>query len=181
MKSVPGEHYGNSVEANKMSGQGKEKGRGAVRPRVVWDESNLESNERNRSATMKIDEPKTPFERSLPESSEDEGDEPQKLKRHGTAVDPDALTAALEDSKRSLREGGTNSIAPPMYSHSSLGRMNSSHGGDEQGKGAESPPQRSEEEKEAFRERRKQHYMMRDQLAKQLANRGESDSESDDY
>ena len=31
------------------------------RKNVVWDEENLEYNEANKSATMKIDEPKTPW------------------------------------------------------------------------------------------------------------------------
>jgi hypothetical protein len=31
------------------------------RAKIVWDEKNLDANEHNKSATMKITEPKTPF------------------------------------------------------------------------------------------------------------------------
>ena len=43
-------------------------------PRLRWDEANLYLNEQERPATMKIDEPKTPFvkESDLPEDADDE-------------------------------------------------------------------------------------------------------------
>ena len=47
----------------KQGGEGSRKA-GAVR----WDEENLKYNEENKSATMKIDEPKTPYNFSPPES-----------------------------------------------------------------------------------------------------------------
>lgn len=44
----------------------------SYRTRIVWDEQNLEVNEAQKSATMKIDEPKTPFNRHYT-PDEDEG------------------------------------------------------------------------------------------------------------
>ena len=141
-----------------------------VRPRIVWDESNLEENERNKSATMKIEEPKTPFERSLPESSDDEGEYEisERRKRREVVIDPEALVAALEESRPCAREGTTNNdkhslpLSTPLRSlHESITNT------------------RTEEEKEAFRQRRKQHYMMRDQLDKQRADCARSDGESE--
>jgi len=45
---------------------------GNKRSRIVWDELNLITNEANKSSTMKIDEPKTPFNRDYIEDEEGE-------------------------------------------------------------------------------------------------------------
>jgi len=43
--------------------------------RIIWDEENLAHNDINKSATMKITEPKTPFHHYIPEDDEDDDEE----------------------------------------------------------------------------------------------------------
>jgi hypothetical protein len=46
---------------------------GAVYRKIAWDEENLHYNEAAKSATMKIDEPKTPFNRGYDYEADDDG------------------------------------------------------------------------------------------------------------
>lgn len=80
-------------------------------PRLKWDEANLYLTEQQKSSTMKIDEPKTPYTRHYDpaEDVEEDVDESHRL-------DADALMVDELDNKREL--GNSIPTTPPPKSSS---------------------------------------------------------------
>ncbi|PRP79629.1 protein phosphatase inhibitor 2 [Planoprotostelium fungivorum] len=71
------------------------------RTRIVWDEDNLATNESEKSATMKIDEPDTPFN---PAKYDDEGEENGTTS--GKKLAWDKLEEALSKAKEQEEVAG---------------------------------------------------------------------------
>lgn len=129
--------------------------------RLKWDEANLYLTEQEKSATMKIDEPKTPYARHY-DPTEDE-EEIQALDAHDIMVDE------LDLEKRHKRSAGAKEDEIPGLS---LGEPEEAYHEEYEGKKAvhvRQPPQPehvglSKEEIEKhkkFEEMRKKHYEMK--------------------
>ncbi|KAL9594539.1 MAG: hypothetical protein Q9219_006980 [cf. Caloplaca sp. 3 TL-2023] len=72
--------------------------------RLKWDEANLYLAEQEKSATMKIDEPKTPYAKRY-EPSEEEEEEMRMLDAEDLKVDELDKVKAEQDKDHSMREG----------------------------------------------------------------------------
>jgi protein phosphatase inhibitor 2 len=147
-------------------------GAGEDNPRLKWDEANLYLTEQEKSSTMKIDEPKTPYAKKY-DPAEDE-DEMRTLDAQDLVVDE--LDKAREQKKESrakeadipgLDIGEPEEAVPERQASLGLERSNS---GKEKSveidPNAEDPyAGMSKEEAEKhrkFEERRKAHYEMKD-------------------
>ena len=82
-------------------------------PRLKWDEANLYLTEQQKSSTMKIDEPKTPYTRHYDptEDIEEDVDESHQL-------DADELMVDELDSKRELGNSDSSAPHPPIKTSS---------------------------------------------------------------
>ncbi|KAI4254381.1 MAG: hypothetical protein L6R42_007218 [Xanthoria sp. 1 TBL-2021] len=152
--------------------------------RLKWDEANLYLAEQAKSATMKIDEPKTPYAKRY-EPTEEEEAEMQMLDAEDLKVDELDQVKAEKNSKTSLRDrdipglelgepeepfaldgGGSSTGGSLSRSGSQKGekqvvvdpvRDGGHHGEEYVGLSAE-----EREKHRRFEQRRKQHYEMKD-------------------
>jgi protein phosphatase inhibitor 2 len=147
-------------------------------PRLKWDEANLYLTEQEKSATMKITEPKTPYaNRYDPEEDEEEEDvegralDPQDLmvdeldlKKDGGAHKTHHHRGAREDEIPGLELGEPEEAVPEgegIERPSSGGKHVSV--GEESGEDIVGKPTTEEREKHlAFEQARKKHYEMKD-------------------
>jgi protein phosphatase inhibitor 2 len=147
--------------------------------RLKWDEANLYLTEQEKSATMKIDEPKTPYAKHY-DPAEDE-EEIRALDANDIMVDE------LDLEKRSNRDTGTREDEIPGLS---LGEPEEAYHEEHEGKKAvhvKQPPQPehvglSKEELEKhkkFEELRKRHYEMKN-VASMLAHPEELEALDED-
>ena len=143
-------------------------------PRLKWDEANLYLTEQEKSSTMKIDEPKTPYAKRY-DPTEDE-DELRTLDAQELIVDE--LDQAQEQKReRRAREsdipglelGEPEEAVPVSMQRSNSGREKQvvvdpdPQGADGHGHGEFANMSREEAEKHRrFEERRKRHYEMKD-------------------
>lgn len=146
--------------------------------RLKWDEANLYLAEQDRTATMKIDEPKTPYAKHY-DPAEDPSDEDEPMEEGG----PDYLGAAAA-RRKAQRRGAEDDIPglslgepeeevpPPPPSAPPMARVNSNSGSEKSvhvdaDAGAHHPDDEmvglTAEEREKhrkFEELRKKHYEM---------------------
>lgn len=139
--------------------------------RLKWDEANLYLAEQDRSATMKIDEPKTPYARRY--DPDEDADEMRALDAEDIVVDElDKMQhpakihrVAREDEIPGLELGEPEEPLPePMERTSSIGSAS--------GKAVQvrdpahvdnvGPSEEEKEKHRRFEEMRKRHYEMRD-------------------
>ncbi|GIJ85364.1 hypothetical protein Asppvi_004221 [Aspergillus pseudoviridinutans] len=162
-----------------------------ISPRLKWDEANLYLTEQEKTAKMKIDEPKTPFaphydpaedeeELRLAEAEEslidaqdvvvDELDRTHKGPRKGMSVDdiPDLELGEPEESSYAVGSGEGNRIVRER-SLSNDSHRSDKHvvvgTGDENGAGADGDhlmtTEEAKEKHRQFEQMRKKHYEMR--------------------
>mmetsp|Transcript_15346 Transcript_15346/g.33152 ORF Transcript_15346/g.33152 Transcript_15346/m.33152 type:complete len:170 (-) Transcript_15346:433-942(-) len=131
---------------------------------VVWDEENLEYNEANKSATMKIDEPDTPW--ASPPTSELDEDEYDEVQAEPMGLlDAAALKAAEHADRRAgvCFAESSSTAAVNVESHctpsspdecvdDTMEAMDEDHEEDEESEGKHKPS------KAEFEQKRKQHY-----------------------
>jgi protein phosphatase inhibitor 2 len=149
-------------------------------PRLKWDEANLYLTEQEKSSTMKIDEPKTPYAKKY-DPSEDEEPELRTLDMDEIVVDEldkvkgsSSVSRTKEDEIPGLELGEPEEAVPDQ--HADDGRLvrSASQRGEKQvvvdplpddGLGGHGEGYLSREESEKhrkFEEMRKRHYEMRD-------------------
>mmetsp|Transcript_28432 Transcript_28432/g.47740 ORF Transcript_28432/g.47740 Transcript_28432/m.47740 type:complete len:177 (+) Transcript_28432:113-643(+) len=98
---------------------------GRERRSIVWNEANLEYNEANKSSTMKIDEPKTPW--ASPTASELDETEYGEDSMESRMLDEDAIEEKLHADRREVAESLSPAVADggclssPIHHHSAEG------------------------------------------------------------
>ncbi|KZF20264.1 hypothetical protein L228DRAFT_25217 [Xylona heveae TC161] len=137
--------------------------------RLKWDEANLYLNEQQKTATMKIDEPKTPYVRRYDPDQEVEEEEPELPALDTDHILVDELdqvngTKARESDIPSLELGEPEEAVPRTHDSSKQVIVDSKdndglHGHGEQDVGW-SAEEREKHKK--FEELRKKHYEMKD-------------------
>ncbi|GIK00648.1 hypothetical protein Aspvir_004675 [Aspergillus viridinutans] len=161
-----------------------------ISPRLKWDEANLYLTEQEKTAKMKIDEPKTPFaphydpaedeeELQLAEAEEslidaqdvvvDELDSTKKGPRKGFSVDdiPDLELGEAEEASYTVGSGGNRIIRERSLSNDS--HRSDKHvvvgTGEENGAGADGDhlmtTEEAREKHRQFEQMRRKHYEMR--------------------
>lgn len=171
--------------SRRRSSQGhSEGGRGEVdeNPRLKWDEANLYLTEQEKSATMKIDEPKTPYAKRY-DPTEDEAemrtldadelmvDELDKAREDGTAT-TGKPRGTRESDIPGLELGEPEEKVPESMDGLSLQRSNSDRKvvvdpdavaeAGHHGEGVEGLSGEEGEKHRRFEEMRKRHYEMKD-------------------
>jgi protein phosphatase inhibitor 2 len=140
--------------------------------RLKWDEANLYLTEQERTATMKIDEPKTPYAKHY-DPAEDPSDDDEK-----DPLEPKDPMDAAGSGRKTQRRGGEEDIpglslgepeeevpaaAPPMArTNSASGSEKSVHveDGEKDDEMAHLSPEEREKHRK-FEQLRKRHYEMR--------------------
>jgi len=117
------------------------------RSRLVWDEANLIYNDANKSATMKIDEPKTPFHREY-SSDFDEGIE--GTTPPGGSLNWGELESAMSKAAQQRSDSFSSSSDRDSASEKDDGFSSGSEGHSEGGEG--------EHRSRVFESKRKFHY-----------------------
>lgn len=163
--------------------------------RLKWDEANLYFTEQEKSSTMKIDEPKTPYAQHYDPSEDDE--EIRTLDAEEIIVDEkDKLDSDRSIKKRHAREeeipgldlGEPEEIVPEndggepgrmVRSRSGSGREKSVHVKEDNTVSNVGASKEEQEKHRKFEEMRKRHYEMRD-VANLLGHPGEAISIDDD-
>lgn len=147
--------------------------------RLKWDEANLYLTEQERSSTMKIDEPKTPYAKHYdpaedPSDEEDEaaptdgdvdmeGGRPER-KASRRAAEDDIPGLSLGEPEEAIPEATTAATAHPMRRTSSSEKTvhvddeSVGHRSADEDMGCETPEQ--QEKHRRFEEMRKKHYDM---------------------
>ncbi|KAI9828359.1 MAG: hypothetical protein M1832_002787 [Thelocarpon impressellum] len=150
---------------------------GDTSPRLKWDEANLYLTEQEKSSTMKIDEPKTPYARKY-DPAEDEG-ELRTLDMDDIVVDEldrvsGSTSRTREDEIPGLELGEPEEAIPEQVGESGRLMRSTSLRGEKQvvvdpvvddglgGHGEGSFSQEESEKHRRFEEMRKRHYEMRD-------------------
>lgn len=147
-------------------------------PRLKWDEANLYLTEQEKSSTMKIDEPKTPYAKKY-DPSEDEETEVRTLDMDDLVVDEldkvnGSTSRTKEDEIPGLELGEPEEAVPDQMEDDGRLVRTASQRGEKQvvvdpvtddglGGHGEGPLSREEREKHRkFEELRKRHYEMSD-------------------
>ncbi|TVY73297.1 hypothetical protein LSUE1_G009066, partial [Lachnellula suecica] len=143
--------------------------------RLKWDEANLYLTEQEKSSTMKIDEPKTPYAKHY-DPTEDE-DEMRTLDAHDIVVDEldrksPKMSRAKEDEIPGLSLGEPEEAIPDDAEH----REKAVHVAGEEHVGLSKEEQ---EKHRKFEELRKKHYEMKN-VASLLGHPEELDELDDD-
>ncbi|CAK9441011.1 uncharacterized protein LODBEIA_P48800 [Lodderomyces beijingensis] len=121
-----------------------------------WDEINIYKNEQEKSATMKIDEPKTPYEGGFNPEGEYYKDDDDEDEERGGGEEDDGIP------EFELGEGEYDKL--PQGSSSSLygGQVIKDYDGDEPQEAEPQEEQLSAEERhKRFEEKRKEHYHLK--------------------
>ncbi|KAK2740798.1 glc8 protein [Colletotrichum kahawae] len=152
--------------------------------RLKWDEANLYLTEQERTSTMKIDEPKTPYAKHYDpteDPSEDEEMEDPTVERKprtaraGPGVEDDIPVMSLGEPEEAVPESESSKEKALKAVH--VEENASSHGGDEDDLAGLSPEER--EKHHRFEQLRKKHYEMKD-VAHLLGHPEELPEEEDD-
>ena len=155
-------------------------------PRLKWDEANLYLTEQEKSSTMKINEPKTPYAPGYDPTEDeeeihaldaqelmvDELDQAREMKQNKLGRTSDIPGLELGEPAEDLPESNGGETKPPVegvvMQRSNSGREKQvvvDKGPDKTGHGEDEEIGMSKEEKEKhrqFEQRRKKHYEMRD-------------------
>ncbi|KAK9468470.1 hypothetical protein V1512DRAFT_259565 [Lipomyces arxii] len=152
--------------------------------RLKWDEANIYLTEQERTATMKITEPKTPYAHSVDMDLEDDEIDALDYSAEMTLNGVNGVKKMKEDVP-SLDLGEPEETVPvPRFSSATIvsdeGERRISL--DEQEGPVENLPEDEEEKHKRFEEMRKRHYEMKDalKLAHQLQVQHEDEDDDDD-
>lgn len=131
---------------------------------VRWDENNLEVNDQNRSATMKIDEPPTPFNF---EYCDEDPDDDEEQKGEGSAPAAGKPKAVGLSFAEQWEKAGMDEIVqdPKNLKPAALE--------------AALTPEEEAEAKRKFEENRKKHYMMSEALGRKVGFDEEDEDEDE--
>jgi len=163
-------------------------------PRLKWDEANLYLTEQQKSSTMKITEPKTPYTRRYDPSEDPSDDEAGDQMQVDHPEGEDSLMAGIDDIP-GLDLGEPAEAVPPPGTHSRVevaeepssrpstrGRRDSTKQVVVEEIMPEKDPEPDEEERhKAFQALRKKHYEMKDaiKLGHQLEEEEEEEEEGE--
>ncbi|KAK7452338.1 hypothetical protein CaCOL14_004751 [Colletotrichum acutatum] len=152
--------------------------------RLKWDEANLYLTEQERSSTMKIDEPKTPYAKHYdptedPSDDEEMSEDPSverkpRTARAGPGVEDDIPIMSLGEPEEAVPESESSKEKALKAVH--VDDSASAHGDDDELAGL-SPEER--EKHRRFEELRKKHYEMKD-VAHLLGHPEELEEEDDE-
>ncbi|KAL0943189.1 glc8 protein [Colletotrichum truncatum] len=153
--------------------------------RLKWDEANLYLTEQERTSTMKIDEPKTPYAKHY-DPTEDPSDDDEEMEdpnverkprtaRTGPGVEDDIPVMSLGEPEEAVPESESSKEKALKAVH--VDDTGSSHGGDEADLAGLSPEEK--EKHRRFEQLRKKHYEMKD-VAHLLGHPEEVPEEEDD-
>ncbi|OHW98344.1 glc8 protein [Colletotrichum incanum] len=151
--------------------------------RLKWDEANLYLTEQERTSTMKIDEPKTPYAKHYDPTEDPSDDEEMegsnierkpRTARAGPGVEDDIPVMSLGEPEEAVPESESSKEKALKAVH--VDDSASAHGDDDELAGL-SPEER--EKHRRFEELRKKHYEMKD-VAHLLGHPEELPEEDDD-
>ncbi|TDZ19256.1 Protein GLC8 [Colletotrichum orbiculare MAFF 240422] len=153
--------------------------------RLKWDEANLYLTEQERSSTMKITEPKTPYAKHYDPTEDPSDDEMQdqdpnverkpRTSRVAPSVEDDIPIMSLGEPEEAVPESESSKEKALKAVH--VDDAASPHGGDEDDLAGLSPEER--EKHRRFEQLRKKHYEMKD-VAHLLGHPEELLAEDDD-
>ncbi|KAF9877222.1 glc8 protein [Colletotrichum karsti] len=135
--------------------------------RLKWDEANLYLTEQERTSTMKIDEPKTPYAKHYDPAEDPSDDEEMadpsverkpRTARVGPRVEDDIPVMSLGEPEEAIPESESSKEKALKAVH--VDETASSHGGDDDDLAGLSPEER--EKHRRFEQLRKKHYEMKD-------------------
>lgn len=134
--------------------------------RITWDEDNLTLTSLERGTRQKIDEPKTPFVRSVPDSDSEHVEQ-----ESGKFLPPFELSGALQAYKEE------DFVSSRFNSENQLQQQNDWDSTDDEGEGEDTEEGR--EKKRNFALKRQEHYKMKEalMLGKQLVSEDDLDDE----
>ncbi|KAF6804121.1 glc8 protein [Colletotrichum musicola] len=154
--------------------------------RLKWDEANLYLTEQERTSTMKITEPKTPYAKHYDPTEDPSDDEMQdsnverkpRTARAGPGVEDDIPVMSLGEPEEAVPESESSKEKALKAVH--VDDTASSHGGDEEDLAGLSPEER--EKHRRFEQLRKKHYEMKDvaHLLGHPEEQAEEDGDDDD-
>ncbi|OLN89052.1 Protein phosphatase inhibitor 2 [Colletotrichum chlorophyti] len=135
--------------------------------RLKWDEANLYLTEQERTSTMKITEPKTPYAKHYDPAEDPSDDEEMqdsdierkpRTARVGPSVEDDIPVMSLGEPEEAVPESESSKEKALKAVH--VDETASSHGGDDDDLAGLSPEER--EKHRRFEQLRKKHYEMKD-------------------
>jgi protein phosphatase inhibitor 2 len=149
---------------------------------IVWDEDNLQHNEANRTAKMKIDEPKTPFNHNYTADDDDVSDDDDDHDDKGRSA---AVTAASVKTTKSKKRDASGSSAGAGVDLAALEQKMLSVAEEKTKLGDDVwHPNEQVKSKNAFADARKKHYnefqKVRELAARQKSNDSKDDADDDD-
>lgn len=171
--------------SRRQSAHGFDHGDGEPSQRLKWDEANLYLTEQERSSTMKITEPKTPYAKHYDPAEDPSDDEEDYLAKSGfsreasrASREDDIPGLSLGEPEEAVPEEATGAPSPARSEKSVHVEDDGSvgHSAEEEVAGM-SPEEREKHRK--FEQHRKQHYEMKN-VAQLLGHPEDLDDEDED-